>query len=76
MTKELFLSELKKELHDASSRKIEICVDDYSELIDDMIEAGLSEEEAVAKQGRPCDIAKDRIHFWYLCGVENQPTYI
>lgn len=26
-----------------------------------MIEAGLSEEEAVAKQGRACDIAKERI---------------
>jgi uncharacterized membrane protein len=61
MTKELFLSELKKELTNASSNKIEVCVDDYSKRIDDMIEAGLSEEEAVAKQGRPCDIAKDRI---------------
>ncbi len=61
MTKELFLSELKKELHDASASKIDICVNDYSKRIDDMIEAGLSEEEAVAKQGRPCDIAKDRI---------------
>lgn len=57
MTKELFLSELKKELHDASASKIEICVDDYSKRIDAMMEAGLSEEEAVAKQGRPCDIA-------------------
>ena len=61
MTKELFLSELKKELNDASANKIKGCIDDYSKRIDDMIEAGLSEEEAVAKQGRPCDIAKERI---------------
>lgn len=61
MTKDLFLSELKNELKGASPCDIKSCIDDYSELIDDMIEAGLSEEEAVAKQGRPCDIAKDRI---------------
>ncbi len=61
MTKELFLNELKKELKGISPNDIKSCIDDYSELIDDMIEAGISEEEAVAKQGRPCDIAKDRI---------------
>lgn len=53
MNKTDFLEALKKGLKDYSSNEIAQYTDYYSEMIDDRIEEGLSEEEAVADVGTP-----------------------
>ena len=56
MTKNEFLSELKKALEGLPEEDIEKSLEYYSEMIDDRIEDGLSEEEAVADLGSIEDI--------------------
>ena len=51
MNKEKFLSNLKNNLLNLSSSEIQERLNFYSEMIDDLIEEGLSEEEAVNKIG-------------------------
>ena len=51
MTKQEFIIKLTLELHGLPKADIEERVGFYSEMIDDRIEAGLSEEEAVADIG-------------------------
>lgn len=53
MNKTDFLEALKKGLKDYSPNEIAQYTDYYSEMIDDRIEEGLSEEEAVADVGTP-----------------------
>lgn len=56
MTKTEFLTELKKALEGLPEEDIEKSLEYYSEMIDDRIEDGLSEEEAVADLGSIEDI--------------------
>lgn len=51
MNKEVFLSELRKKLSGLPQSDIEERVSFYSEMIDDRIDDGMSEEEAVAQIG-------------------------
>ena len=51
MTKEMFLNSLAKKLSRLPKREIEECLAFYGEMIDDRMEEGLSEEEAVAGIG-------------------------
>ena len=57
MKKQKFISELQKLLSRFPAREIRERLVFYSEMIDDKIEEGLSEEEAVASVGTPKDIA-------------------
>ena len=63
MTKEKFLNELKRRLKGLPREDIDSRIDFYSEMIDDRIESGLTEEEAVADIGSVdevvAQIAKD-----------------
>ena len=52
MSKTEFLTELKKALEGLPEEDIEKSLEYYSEMIDDRIEDGLSEEEAVAEEER------------------------
>ena len=56
MTKNEFLSELKKALEGLPEEDIEKSLEYYSEMIDDRIEDGLTEEDAVADLGSIEDI--------------------
>ena len=58
MTKLEFLEELKKELCGLPSEDVQKSLEFYSELIDDKIEDGLSEEDAVSQIGNIEEIAK------------------
>ena len=58
MKKQEFLAELWKQLSDAPKEDVERSLDYYTEMIEDRIEAGMSEEEAVADIGSPKDAAK------------------
>ena len=58
MTKQEFLSELKKALSGLSDEDIKGSLEYYSEMIDDRVEDGISEEEAVADLGSIDEIAK------------------
>lgn len=58
MTKKDFLNELSKNLKRMPQSEINKSTDFYSELIDDKIEDGMSEEEAVASLGNTFNIAK------------------
>lgn len=58
MNKNDFLSALEKELRGLPREDIEERLDFYSEMIDDKIEDGLSEEEAVAELGPAWKIAE------------------
>lgn len=58
MNKNEFLSALEKELRGLPREDIEERLDFYSEMIDDKIEDGLSEEEAVAELGPAWKIAE------------------
>ena len=51
MTKEIFLNELRNRLRGLSKEAIDSRIEFYSEMIDDSMEEGLSEEEAIAKIG-------------------------
>lgn len=61
MNKVDFILELNEKLYGAPSEEIEKSLDYYSEMIDDYIEDGLLEEEAVASVGTPEEIAKQII---------------
>ena len=69
MTKEKFLSELRKRLKGLPREDIDSRIDFYSEMIDDRIENGLTEDEAIEEIGSVDDvvaqIAKDTpfMHF-------------
>ena len=56
MTKDIFLMELRKRLHGLSKDAIDSRIEFYSEMIDDSMEEGLSEEEAIAKIGSVDDV--------------------
>lgn len=57
MNKQEFLSELNKRLSGLPAEDIQQSVDYYSEMIDDRIEDGLTEADAVMGIGEPQDIA-------------------
>ncbi len=59
MTKHEFFEELKARLSALPEEDIKASLDYYEEMIDDRIEEGLSEEEAVEAIGTPADIAAD-----------------
>ena len=59
MKKNEFLIRLKKLLHELPTQDIEKSVQYYSEMIDDRIEEGLSEDEAVSAIGTPDEIASN-----------------
>lgn len=61
MNKVEFILELNKKLYGAPNDDIEKSLDYYSEMIDDYMEDGLLEEEAVAAVGAPEEIAKQII---------------
>lgn len=61
MSKSEFLRLLRKELEGLGEEAVQEYIDYYSEMIDDRIEEGLSEEEAVAAMGNPSEIAKQII---------------
>lgn len=58
MNKQQFLTELEKNLYGLPQDDIQVSLDYYAEMIDDRIEDGLSEQEAVAAIGNPEKIAK------------------
>lgn len=58
MNKKRFLTALKKRLYKLPYREIRERINFYSEIIDDRIEEGLTEEEAVADVGSVEEIAK------------------
>lgn len=62
MTKLQFLCQLEKQLKKLSNVEKEQTISYYSEMIDDMIESGLSEEQAVSKLDNPKDIAKQYLN--------------
>ena len=57
MTKEEFISELRKKLSGLPEKEIEEGLSFYCEIIDDKIEEGFSEEEAVSGVGSVDEIA-------------------
>lgn len=57
MTKKEFLDSLEEKISDLSDADIQKSLDYYSEMIDDRIEDGLSEEEAVEAVGNVYEIA-------------------
>ena len=57
MTKSEFLSSLRENLHGLSEEDIKKPLDYYSEMIDDRIEDGMTEEEAVVDVGTPDECA-------------------
>ena len=61
MTKEKFLCSLGAKLSRLPKREIEECLAFYGEMIDDRIEEGLSEEEAVMAVGDVNEIAKEKL---------------
>ena len=58
MTKKVFLTELKKKLGKLPKSEVKKRLSFYSEIIDDKIEEGFSEEDAVADVGGIDEIAK------------------
>lgn len=66
MNKAIFLKSLRKQLKRLKASELEKHLSYYDEIIADMMENGLSEEEAVAKIGSPKQIAKEIL--------ENTPT--
>lgn len=61
MTKLQFIQILEKNLVGLSDNEKNKTISYYSEIIDDMVENGLSEEEATTKLGHPYDIASKHI---------------
>ena len=57
MTKREFLEELRKRLSDLNDEDFAASVAYYEEMIDDRMEEGLSEEDAVREIGTPADAA-------------------
>lgn len=58
MNKQEFLNELESKLYGLPDSDIQSSLDFYSEMIDDSIDDGLSQEEAIFKIGTPQEIAK------------------
>ena len=58
MTKNEFLKELKKRLRNLSGADVKKSVEFYSEMIDDLMEDGMTEEEAVESLGNVDDISE------------------
>lgn len=58
MTKNEFLKELEKKLKDLSAADMKKSVEFYSEMLDDLMEDGISEEEAIESLGNIDDIAQ------------------
>ena len=58
MNKQAFLEELREELYGLPQDDIEERLDFYSEMIEDRMEEGLSEEEAVLEIGTPAEVAE------------------
>ncbi len=65
MTKRKFLKRLEGQLHAIEKQERKKYISDYDELISDLVENGMSEADAIAKQGSPESIAKE-----ILNGVE------
>ena len=61
MTKKKFLESLGAELSRLPKREIEECLAFYGEMIDDRMEEGLSEAEAVMAVGDVKKIAKEKL---------------
>ncbi len=61
MTKTEFLDRLRHRLHGLSDKDILNSLDYYAEMIDDRMEAGMSEEDAVAALGLPEEVAREII---------------
>ena len=61
MTKHEFISELREQLSGLPEQDIEERLDFYSEIIDDKMEEGISEEEAIRQIGSVKDIASQVI---------------
>ncbi len=59
VTKIEFLQAVQTRLHGLSKADIERSLDFYREMIEDRMEEGISEEEAVAAMGRADDVARD-----------------
>ena len=59
MTKNEFLAELKERLAGLSEADLNRSMDYYAEMIEDRMEDGLSEEEAVKEVGTPAAIAEE-----------------
>lgn len=58
MNKQQFITSLRKRLAGLPSSEVEERIDFYSEMIDDRVEDGISEEEAVSEIGSVDDIAE------------------
>lgn len=58
MTKNDFITELRKELNGLPDSDIQRSIDFYSEMIEDKIEDGMTEENAVSELEPPAVIAK------------------
>ena len=61
MNKQEFLTALWKQLSEVPSEDVEESLDYYSEMIEDRMESGMTEEEAVAAVGSVEDAAKQII---------------
>lgn len=59
MTKSEFLEKLKIGLHGLPDKELQSSLDYYGEMIDERIESGLSEEDAVAQLGDPETVARE-----------------
>lgn len=57
MTKQEFIDALREKLSGLPKQEVDERIDFYSEIIDDMLEDGLSEADAVKKIGAPQDVA-------------------
>ena len=59
MTKNQFLNELKRLIKKLPEKEIQNSLDYYSEIIDDKMENGISEEDAVLQLGAPKDVSRE-----------------
>lgn len=59
MTKEIFLNELANKLHQLPQKEVKQHLSYYEELLNDMLEDGISQEDAVAKLGNINEIAQE-----------------
>ena len=58
MTKNEFLAELRRRLADIPPKDLDSSIDYYAEMIDDRMDDGMTEEEAVRAMGTPDEAAK------------------
>ncbi len=61
MNKSEFLNKFRHSLHGLPHKDMQGFLDYYGEMIDDRIEAGMSEEEAVADLGDPAKLAREAL---------------